>query len=373
MGNPKHCILIVDDSPEDILVAKNNLNEHHVVLAATNGEEALKIASSPPHPEVAVIDVSKNGYETCAQLKNNPKTQDIHVIFVSSNDKVEHKLAGYNAGGSDYLVKPIVPAELAHKIQLAISHRDVHNTLKKDNDCATKTAMAAMRSAGELGVILKFYRECMLVKDDKTLGKLIVESVAELDVACTVQIRTCFDLLNIGSASSVPPLEQELLFILRDKEGIQELGQRCIMNCHRLSILLKNMPSDEEKRGRLRDAIMILLQGANTCLENLELNKKSGKKEHLLRQVLTFSQVVFMEVKDDEDRHKHKAMEVFEDIKKDLEDTFHSLVLTDEQEQRLVGVVEKGIAEGLKNFEQGQAIKERVQGIVNRLEQYQKI
>lgn len=127
MSTDKKQILIVDDSVDDIHILMENLKQDYAVLAATNIEKALEIANKDPCPDVILLDVMMpgvDGFEICRQLKDNPLTMDIDVIFVSAHDTEEKKLAGHDAGGSDYLIKPVQPEELLQKVRLAIKNRE---------------------------------------------------------------------------------------------------------------------------------------------------------------------------------------------------------------------------------------------------------
>jgi len=121
-------VLIVDDSADDIHVLMENLKQDYAVLAASSGEKALVLASKKPQPDVILMDVmmpGMNGYETCRSLKENPETRNIDVIFVSANDSPDEKIVGYEAGGCDYLIKPVQAGELSQKIKLAIQNQEV--------------------------------------------------------------------------------------------------------------------------------------------------------------------------------------------------------------------------------------------------------
>ena len=128
MTDERKRVLIVDDSVDDIHVLIENLKQDYAVLAATSGEKALALASKKPQPDIILMDVmmpDMNGYETCRRLRQNPETRNINVIFISANDSADEKIVGYEAGGNDYLIKPVQPGELLQKIKLAIKNQEV--------------------------------------------------------------------------------------------------------------------------------------------------------------------------------------------------------------------------------------------------------
>jgi diguanylate cyclase (GGDEF)-like protein/PAS domain S-box-containing protein len=103
-------ILIVDDvrSNQEILVSL--LKNDYRVKVAGNGQRALEIAACMPHPDLILLDVQMpemDGYEVCRRLRQNPKTRDISVIFVTAASDVQSEANGLMLGAVDYISKPI--------------------------------------------------------------------------------------------------------------------------------------------------------------------------------------------------------------------------------------------------------------------------
>jgi diguanylate cyclase (GGDEF)-like protein len=112
-------ILIVDDTPENIEILLEALNGDYEVLFATCGQEALDIALEQ-NPDLILLDVimpEMDGYETCARLKQDRRTQGIPVIFVTSLDQEEDEARGLGVGAIDYLTKPIRPAIVKARVR----------------------------------------------------------------------------------------------------------------------------------------------------------------------------------------------------------------------------------------------------------------
>ena len=85
-------ILVVDDTPSNISVLMEILGGDYRVLAAINGEQALKIARGDPAPDLILLDVmmpEMNGHEVCRRLKADSVTRKIPVIFVTALSQVE--------------------------------------------------------------------------------------------------------------------------------------------------------------------------------------------------------------------------------------------------------------------------------------------
>lgn len=130
-------ILVVDDAPESIEPIVDCL--HHAdfrTRIATNGERALRLASSTPVPDLILLDVTMpdiDGYEVCRQLMNNPVTASIPVIFLTSrNDELDEQL-GFDAGAVDYIAKPISPPLVLTRIRNHLALKAASDFLRDRN------------------------------------------------------------------------------------------------------------------------------------------------------------------------------------------------------------------------------------------------
>ncbi len=107
----KPVILVVDDQTTVVRVLGRMLSDQYVVLVATNGPRALEIAQEQ-HPDLILLDMvmpEMNGIEVCQELKANPETHTIPVIFVTSMDDRHNEALGFKAGAADYISKPASP------------------------------------------------------------------------------------------------------------------------------------------------------------------------------------------------------------------------------------------------------------------------
>jgi sigma-B regulation protein RsbU (phosphoserine phosphatase) len=126
-------ILVVDDERLNINLLVELLKPSYKMMAAINGQQAIKAANSNSPPDLILLDImmpEMDGYEVCKQLKNDPKTKDIPIIFVTAMGQEESEAKGLDLGAADYLTKPISPAivEARVKTQLALKQR--HEELK---------------------------------------------------------------------------------------------------------------------------------------------------------------------------------------------------------------------------------------------------
>ena len=108
-------VLIVDDVPDNLSVLHDALDESgYTVLVATNGEAALQRAAQGL-PDIVLLDAmmpGMDGFEVARQLKASPQTAHIPIIFMTGLTDTEHLVAALEAGGVDYITKPIKTQEV---------------------------------------------------------------------------------------------------------------------------------------------------------------------------------------------------------------------------------------------------------------------
>ena len=129
-------VLIVDDTPENIQVLMGTLKDQYAIVAALNGEKALKMALAHPQPDVILLDImmpEMDGFEVCRQLKADAATRDIPVIFLSALDDTDNKVKGFSVGAVDYISKPFEPAEVHVRVNTHLTMNRLKQNLAEKN------------------------------------------------------------------------------------------------------------------------------------------------------------------------------------------------------------------------------------------------
>jgi len=140
----KKKILVVDDEKDIVDILKYNLERENEfeVLTASNGKEALAIAEMSP--DIIILDIMMpelNGFEVCKQLKNNPATSKIPVIFLTAKENEIDEILGLEIGADDYISKPISPRKVLARIKSVIrrSQSDKHVQIISDDNIKFKS------------------------------------------------------------------------------------------------------------------------------------------------------------------------------------------------------------------------------------------
>ena len=127
-------ILLVDDVADNIDILNAILSPHYRTRVALNGEKALRIAGSANPPDLILLDIMMpglSGYDVCQQLKANPDTRDIPVIFVTAMSEVEDEKRGLELGAVDYITKPVSPPIVLARVRTHLALYDQNRELAR--------------------------------------------------------------------------------------------------------------------------------------------------------------------------------------------------------------------------------------------------
>ena len=149
----RETILLVDDTPDNIIILNELLKDSYKTKIATNGEKALKIAFSDTPPDLILLDImmpEMDGYEVCSRLKADNKTRDIPIVFITARSGDEDEARGLQLGAVDYITKPFVPELVKSRVrnQLELKkHRDHLEELVQERTAQLHQAFERIKDA----------------------------------------------------------------------------------------------------------------------------------------------------------------------------------------------------------------------------------
>lgn len=166
-----HRVLIVDDELHEIKVLTKFLHDDYKIMAAKDGESALKIAQGSNPPDLILLDIimpGLNGYATCKQLKENDTTKNIPVIFVTAISEVMDAARAFELGAVDYVTKPFNPVTVKARVK---THIQLNDTLQD-----LQTALSEVKT---LRGFLPICSYCKKIRDDKGYWNQIESYIQE--------------------------------------------------------------------------------------------------------------------------------------------------------------------------------------------------
>lgn len=129
-------LLVVDDSPVNVALLVDMLQADYRVLAATSGQRALDLAQNEPTPDLILLDVmmpGMDGYAVLSALRENARTRDIPVIYITAMDATTDEEHGLTLGAVDYITKPIRPAIVRARVRTQLELKRAHDLLANQN------------------------------------------------------------------------------------------------------------------------------------------------------------------------------------------------------------------------------------------------
>lgn len=144
-ATPRDIVLIVDDSPEALGFLTEALEQSGFsVLIATSGASALNIVGRIT-PDIVLLDAvmpGMDGFETCLKLKADPAVSPVPVVFMTGLTETEHVVRALEAGGVDYLTKPINIDELRARIRVHLTNARSAQSARVALDAAGRHLLA---------------------------------------------------------------------------------------------------------------------------------------------------------------------------------------------------------------------------------------
>ncbi len=126
-------ILIVDDTPANVHILQARLAAHgYDIVTASDGEEALA-AVPAANPDLILLDVMMpklDGFEVCRRLRGDPSIPFIPIIMVTAKSDPKDIVAGLEAGGDEYLTKPVDQAALVARVKSMLRIKQLHDTVQ---------------------------------------------------------------------------------------------------------------------------------------------------------------------------------------------------------------------------------------------------
>jgi putative two-component system response regulator len=129
-------ILVVDDTADNLSLMSELLKDIYKVKVANNGEKALKYVQGDHKPDLILLDIMMpglSGYDVIRELKANPDTRSIPVIFLTAMSAAEDEKKGLEMGAADYVTKPISPPIVLARVKTQLENKAAADFLRDQN------------------------------------------------------------------------------------------------------------------------------------------------------------------------------------------------------------------------------------------------
>ena len=330
--------MVVDDDAANRLILKLFLENDYEVVEADSGKACLDLVGQKL-PDVVLLDINMpgmTGYEVCNELRHQSKTSTLPIVFVSALETPEERLAGFEAGGNGFLVKPVDEAKLKEVVAYQLEHRKDLEDAQKSSEEAMKVAMEAMTSNSELGQMIQFVKDSQQVTTLEGVGKKLCEVTAGFGLnSCAVVYGDDPAFVNCEEGS----VEANLLLRAKgSKERIISKGVRTIICSDHIAILVKDMPVDDDSRyGRFKDHLVVLASICDGRLLTIQAQLDMSAQRHgVLSRVISMTEKQVKKLNEKFTQHDQLVHSVMMSMTGELEAKLFSLGLDEDQEEELM-------------------------------------
>lgn len=358
-------LMLAGDALADLDFRITQCNAAEECLALFTGDAPEEL------PDLILLDIEMpgmDGYQACKQLRECG-LEDTQVIFVSGHDDLESRLACYDAGGNDFIVKPYAPKELLYqvkRIQEVISQREA---LTEQFSFAQQTAFTAISSLGEMGAVLQFIRDSFVCNDYQDLAGKIFAVTQAYGLTAMVDLRDAEDHYSFSQQSTCGQLEISILQHIRTMGRIQQRGERLIINFPNVSMLVLDLPTDEPERAeRLRDHLAIMAEGAQSRMLSLIAEAERNAQARGILAAAARLTSSFKEIEALQDEHRGAALNVASSFQEKLLDAFIIMGLTDQQEAQLIELADESMKQIVELMNNQALLGERLWDVSSALE-----
>jgi len=352
-------VLVMGDANNDSLVGL--LGKQYELEHVESVDDCIRQVSADD-VKLVLLNIVDNQQpvwlDVCRQLKDTPSVTDTPIVILARDSELDSKMAYYDAGCDDYVNSESM-SELQARLMRVIFNKVANDQLKQQLQQANEMAFIAMSDTSDLGVNVQFLLDVNTCDNLDELGMRVFKSLQSYGINCSLQIRGRHTVKNMEANGMAKEMESVLLQECKDKGRYVDFGRRSIMNYGSVSLLVKNMPmNDDKKYGAIKDNVFSLLQGADArvkALDNLEslamesllVKRMAGQMRDLMKDVDSSYKGVMKDIAD-----------VVETMADGVESSIQFLGMDERQELALQKIMETGIVDTNRIFNQGMRMDE---------------
>jgi CheY-like chemotaxis protein len=342
----KASILCVDDEPVNLIIMEELLRDNYALNTVKSGESCLEQVGLQK-PDLILLDVNMpkmDGLETCERLKTDTDTAEIPIIFVSALASHEELMAGYEAGGDDYITKPFSEEILQKKVQIALASQQRKRELEQISDRAVEALKVNLTNTEMLGMVVQFLHRCQRVDDVDDLVNNVFDCLREFELESSLLIQAEPENRVWFSDGIDRPMENQILESLRGQDRVLSFGTRLAINSDHVTLLVRKLPSGEEEIENLRQQLVIMIEGLDTRLHAMQAEMLFDSRRELLAQVLESTRDKLGEIDEQHKRQTLVASEIATEMGNELERSMQQMDLTEQQQKALLKIIDSSVS-----------------------------
>lgn len=372
MTNQNLTICILEDDPIVSMLLSESISSLGCQVQVASSVDEFNQQNRASMADVCIIDIQLpdgNGIDVCREIRGQgyDKTK---IIFSSANEDIDTRLMAYEAGADDYMVKPCPPEEIAHKVSLCIEKIQADRSIENQVKYASDTAMTAITTLGEMGIVIEFMREMFACDQEHAISNVIANASKKYDLSAIIEVKGLLGTYYAGTEGDVSELARTLLQRSRDMGKIVQMNGRLLVNSPRIAILVTALSMEDlDKVGRIRDHLALIVDAAEIRLKSLEDKIKIQQQHRIMQEAVSGLIEIVDSIYKDQENKQGAIKQAAIDYTNDLYNTFVHLMLTDQQEGLLLQRAQAATKRLLEIQDKSSSVNQQLQPIIHQLQE----
>ena len=234
-------------------------------------------------PDVLLLDTALPDVDAFAMhqaIRDDFNTSDVYQLLLCSEEEAGRE----DFVGNDFIVKPFSDLVFFQKLALLKKTLTRERVAKEQMSYAQNVAMTAMSSMGELGVVMEFLSKSFACQTIQSVGELALNSIKQYELDSIIHFTWEGESYTARTdAAAIEAADREHIAQMRTLGRVLEINNQLIVNFEHTTILIKQMPDDSARCGRIRDNIATLCEGIESRVLGLLLEHDNLLKQQGIR------------------------------------------------------------------------------------------
>lgn len=309
---------------------------HEFDLNVFRSGEACTTALADHQPDILLLDTALPDIDAFAlhrAIRDDFTSADVYQLLLCSAEEAGH--ADFVA--NDFIVKPFAERVFFQKLALVKKALARERIAREQMSYAQNVAMTAMSSMGELGVVMEFLSKSFACRTIQSVGELALAAIKQYELDCIIHFTWEGESYTARTdGAEIPPADREYIAQMRTLGRLLEINEQMIVNFDHTTVLIKQMPDDSARCGRIRDNIATLCEGIESRLLGLLLEHDNLLKQQGIRYAVC-------EIRDSVTNLYERQMadlatgrELIAKVTDDFEDAFVHMAVMPEIENQMI-------------------------------------
>lgn len=367
-----YCVFVVDDANVNRRILESALEKNYAVESFASGAACLERVNVRI-PDLFLLDVDMpemDGFTLCRRIKSLPGVENIPIIFVSALDDLDSRLAGYDAGGDDFITKPFSFPEVKKKIELLRRAGKEKSSLRGQLDESAMLTSLVMSNLDEYSLLVRFLRTLNGCQQVREAADATLDLLKSFRLQGALQLRLPGEELTIDQNGSATPLEASIISHVRTLGSVVSFKTRAAFNSDRVTLLINNMPLENpDLCARLSDHLGMAAESLEVRLQAMQNLAESATAK---ADIAGIQQALAAVIQDFSEKYKiahAQGSDTMHLLQNELRAEFVSLGMSEVQEDAIQAIIESRTDQLINHFDFSRETEKTLVELFGRLNQ----